>query len=71
MLENTINEENMNYIQEYFHFPLFVLRKKIKHVFDDCTDIRLNDMIRLKFDTAIKKQKILQNLKSEPQNIII
>ena len=47
----------MNYIQEYFHFPPFVFRKKIEHVFDGCTDIRLNDMIRIKFDTAVRKTK--------------
>ena len=47
----------MNYIQEHFHFPLFVFRKKIEYAFDDCTDIRLNDMIRLKFDTAVRKTK--------------
>ena len=29
MIENTISEENINYIQEHFHFPLFVFRKKL------------------------------------------
>ena len=28
-LENTISEENVNYIQEYFPYPFFAYRKKI------------------------------------------
>ena len=55
MLENTISQENVNYLQEYFQDPFRVFRKKILHVFDGCPDIKLNDMIRQKFDTATRK----------------
>ena len=58
MLENTISEENLNYLQEYFQNPFSVFRKKILHVFNGCPDIRLNDMIRQKFDNAVMKTKI-------------
>ena len=57
MLENTISEENVNYLQEYFQNPFTVFRKKILHVFDGCPDISLNDMIRAKFDSATRKTK--------------
>ena len=54
MLENTISEENGNYIQEYFQYLFVVFRKNILHVFDGCTDIRLNDMIKEKFGPVIR-----------------
>lgn len=57
MLENKITIENGIYITEYFERPFVVFRKKLAHVFDGCTDIRLNDVIRVKFDIAIRKTK--------------
>ena len=57
MLENTINKENVNYLQEYFQNPFKVFTKIFLHVFDGCPDSRLNKMIREKFDTAAKKMK--------------
>ena len=73
MLENTISEENVNYLQEYFQYPFTVFRKKILHVFDGCPDIRLNDMIREKFDTATRKTKKFMEteLKASEQNSLI
>ena len=73
MLENTISEENVNYLQEYFQYPFTVFRKKILHVFDGCHDIRLNDMIREKFDTATRKTKKFMEteLKASEQNTLI
>ena len=56
MLDN-IDDEKVKYIQEYFHHPFDVFEKKILHVFDSCQDIRLNDIIREKFDAAVKKIK--------------
>ena len=55
MLDKTISEENVHYIQMYFEDPFKVLEEKIFHVFDGCTNIRLKDMIREKFDTALAK----------------
>ena len=57
MLENTISEENVNYLQEYFQNPFKIFRKNFLHVFDGCPDSRLNKMIREKFDTAARKMK--------------
>ena len=57
MLENTISEENLNYLQEYFQDTFKVFRKKFLHVFDGYPDSRLNKMIWEKFDTAARKMK--------------
>ena len=73
MLEDSISEESVNYLQEYFQDPFSVFRKKILHVFDGCPDIRLNDLIREKFDTATRKTKdfIETDLMSSKQNSLI
>ena len=65
MLDNDINEADVNYIKEYFSHPFNVFKKKILHVFDGCQDIRINDMIRVKFDKAISEIK--QSMKSDLQ----
>ena len=65
MLDNDINEEDVNYIKEYFLHPFDVFKKKILHVFDACQDIRMNDMIRVKFDKAVSEIK--RSLKSDLQ----
>ena len=57
MLDNKITEETVNYLQEYFQYPFKVFRKKILHVFEGCSDIRLNDLIQEKFVTATRKTK--------------
>ena len=61
MLNEGINEENATYVKEYFFHPFRAFEKKISHVFDACHDIKLNDMIRVKFDTNIRRIK--QSLK--------
>ena len=73
MLENTISEENVNYLQEYFQNPFTVFRKKNLHVFDGCPDISLNDMIREKFDSATRKTKMFMEteLKAVEENSLI
>ena len=73
MLENTISEENVNYLQEYFQNPFTVFRKKNLHVFDGCPDISLNDMIREKFDSATRKTKKFMEteLKAVEENSLI
>ena len=70
MLESTISEENVNYLQEYFQYPFTVFRKKILHIFDGCSDIKLNDMITGKFDTATRKAEEFMEteLKASEQN---
>ena len=57
MLEKDINDENLDYIQNYFYHPFDVFRKKIVHVFDGYQDIRMNKMMREKFDAAIERIK--------------
>ena len=73
MLENTANEENFNYLVEYFGDCFKVFRKKILHVFDGCPDIRLNDMIREKFNTAVRKIREFteDELKASKQSSLI
>ena len=73
MLEDSISEESVNYLQEYFQDPFSVFRKKILHVFDGCPDIRLNDLIREKFETATRKTKdfIETDLISSKKNSLI
>ena len=73
MLENTISVENVNYLKEYFQDPFRVFRKKILHVFDGCPDIKLNDMIREKFDTATRKLRefIEKELKVSEESSLI
>ena len=66
MLDKTINEENVNYIQEYFQDPFKVLEEKIFHVFDGCPNIRLKDMIREKFDTAVRKTRTFIKMELTP-----
>ena len=61
LLNEDINEENVTYVKEYFFHPFHAFEKKILHVFDACQDIKLNDMIRVKFDTIIRRIK--QSLK--------
>ena len=56
-LETTTTEETVDYLQEYFRYPLKVFKKKILHVFDGCPDIRLNDFIQEQFVTATRKAK--------------
>ena len=55
MLEDDLTEENINYLKEYFQKPFRVFKKKILHVLDECPDIRLNDMMKVKFDSAVRK----------------
>ena len=57
MFNTTLSEENIVYIQEYFSHPDRVFRRKILHVFDGYPQIRLDDMIRKKFEAATKKLK--------------
>ena len=57
MLEDTISEEIVNYLQEYFQGPFSVFRKELLHIFDGCPDIELKDMVRKKFDTATRKSQ--------------
>ena len=57
MLEDPVKEETVTYLQEYFRNPFKVFREKILHVFDGCPDIRLNDLIQEKFETATRKTK--------------
>ena len=64
MLEKDINDKSLDYIQKYFHQPFDVFREKILHVFDG-QDIRLNDMMREKFDTDLIRMK--QSLQSDLQ----
>ena len=73
MLENTTDDENLNYLKEYFRDCFKVFRKKILHVFDGCPDIRLNDMIREKFNTAIRKIRKFteKELKTSEQSSLI
>ena len=61
-----IDNENVNYIKKYFNHPFDVFKNKISHVFDSCQDIRLNDMIREKFDAAVKdiKQSLEHDLQT-------
>ena len=49
----------------YFFHPFDAFEKKFLHVFDACQDIKLNDMIRVKFDTIIRRIK--QSLKFDLQ----
>ena len=72
-LENTISEENVNYLQEYFQSAFTLFRKKILHVFDGCPDIRLNDIMKEKFDTAtrITKEFIQTKLKASKKDSLI
>ena len=55
MLEDDLTEKNINYLKEYFRKPFQVFKKKILHVLDECPDIRLNDMMKAKFDTAVRR----------------
>ena len=55
MLEDDLTEKNINYLKEYFRKPFQVFKKKILHDLDECPDIRLNDMMKVKFDTAVRK----------------
>ena len=73
MLEDSISEESVNYLQEYFQDPFSVFRKKILHVFDGCPDIILKDLIREKFDTATRKTRyfIETDLMSCKQNSLV
>ena len=73
MLKNTISKDNMNYLQEYFQFLFRVFRKIILHVFDGCPEIRLNDIIREKFDAATRKIREFteKELKASEQSSLI
>ena len=57
MLDHDISEENIVYIQEYFSHPARLFRRKISHVFDGYRGIRLDRMIKEKFDAATKELK--------------
>ena len=57
-LDNTMSEEAVNYLQEYFRYPFKIFRKKILHVFEGA-DIKLNDLIQEKFVIATRKTKEL------------
>ena len=59
MLEDDVTEESICYIKEYFQKPFLVFKKKILHVLDGCPDINLNEMLRVKFDTAVRKIRYL------------
>ena len=65
MLNEGINEENVNYVKKYFFHPFDVFEKKILHVFDACQDIKLNEMIRVRFNTILRRIK--QSLKFDLQ----
>ena len=59
MLEDDVTDESIYYIKEYFQKPFLVFKKKILHVLDGCPDINLNEMMRVKFDTAVRKIRCL------------
>ena len=68
MLEDPVREENVDYLQEYFRNPFKVFREKILHLFDGCPDIRLNHLIREKFETATRKTKEFIETELMPSN---
>ena len=59
MLGDDVTEERICYIKEYFEKPFLVFKKKILHVIDGCPDINLNEMLKVKFDTAVRKIRYL------------
>ena len=73
MVDIDICEEKSNYMQEYFSFPLKIFRKKMLHVFDGCPDIRLNNLVKEKFDTAARKIKEIfkNNLQPSEKSLLI
>ena len=73
MLDNKMSEETVNYLQGYFRHPFKIFRKKIVHVFEGCSDIRLNDLIQEKFVTAtrITKKFIEKDLKPSKEHSLI
>ena len=68
MLEEDLTEESKNYLKEYFRKPFRVFKKKILHVLEECPDIRLNDMMKIKFDTAVRKISDLLETELQPSN---
>ena len=68
MLDNNMSEETVNYLQEYFRYPFKIFRKKILHVFEGCSGIRLNDLIQEKFASAIRKTKVIIEKDLKPSN---
>ena len=71
MLEDDIAEENINYLKEYFEKLFLVFNKKILHVLDGCSDIRLHEMMRQKFDTAVRKIRYLEELQASNEASLI
>ena len=71
MLGDDISEENIDYLKEYFRKPFLVFKKKNLHVIDGCPDIRLNEMMRQKFDTAVRKIKYLEELQASNEKPLI
>ena len=71
MLEDDITEENINYLKEYFEKPFLVFKKKILHVLEGCSDIKLNEMMRQKFDTAARKIRHLEELQASKEAPLI
>ena len=71
MLEDDITEENIDYLKEYFRKPFLVFRKKIWHVLDGCPDIRLNEMMKQKFDIAVRKIRYLKGLKASKEKPLV
>ena len=71
MLEDDITEENIDYLKEYFRKPFQVFKKKILHVLDGCPDIRLNEMMKQKFDIAVTKIRYLEELKASKEKPLV
>ena len=71
MLEGDITEENINYLKEYFRKLFLVFKKKILHVLDGCPDIRLNEMMKQKFDAAVRKIRYLEELKASKEKPLV
>ena len=68
MLEEDLTEESINYLKEYFRKPFQVFKKKILHVLEECPDIRINDMMNVKFGTAVRKIGDLLEKELQPSN---
>ena len=59
MLEDTISEEIVNYLQEYFQGPFSVFRKELLHIFDGCPDIELKEWLGKSLILLQENHKIL------------
>ena len=56
-LDYNLSEENSMYVHGYLTRPFEAFRNKISHVLNDCTDIKLNELIKENFDIALREMK--------------